>query len=167
MVRQMMEIPAACTRALRQLGISGINQLVCGRFTAFRVEAVKGVHLVYAIEEAPKADQLTRKPKVILAAREKAITPVIQELCLSSRRRSRRTPLAHGFYAGVFVGSFSRFFFAVCSCFFIFCFRALSLSFLPLSPIAYLLFPLFRFPGSRPQPAKSRWLLSLMPAPWR
>src|SRR5262249_21034960 len=48
------------------------------------------------------------------------------------------------FYAGVFVGSFSRFFFAVCSCFFIFCFRALSLSFLPLSPIAYLLFPLFR-----------------------
>ena len=55
-----------------------------------------------------------------------------------------RTPLAHGSYAGVFVGSFSRFFFAVCSCFFIFCFRALSLSFLPLSPIAYLLFPLFR-----------------------
>src|SRR5262245_46515221 len=77
-----------------------------------------------------------------------------------------RTPLTHGFYAGVLVGSFSRFFFAVCSCFFIFCFRALSLSFLPLSPIAYLLLPLSRRPASRPQPAKSRWLLSPVPAPF-
>jgi hypothetical protein len=43
---------------------------------------------------------------------------------------------AHGFYVGIFVGSFSGLVFAVCACFFIFCFRALSLSFLPLSPIA-------------------------------
>src|SRR5678815_3388984 len=53
------------------------------------------------------------------------------------------TPLnVHGFYAGIFAGSFSRLVFTVCACFFIFCFRALSLSFLPLSPIAYLLFHL-------------------------
>src|SRR3972149_6019289 len=37
---------------------------------------------------------------------------------------------------------FAIFSFAFCSCLFIFCFRPLSLSFLPLSPIVYLLFPL-------------------------
>ena len=54
----------------------------------------------------------------------------------------RRTP----YYAscqGVLLGCFASFFFAFCSCLLIFCFRPLSLSFLPLSPIAYLLFPLF------------------------
>src|SRR4030042_1818433 len=35
---------------------------------------------------------------------------------------------------------FAIFSFDFCSCLFIFCFRPLSLSFLPLSPIAYLLF---------------------------
>ena len=40
------------------------------------------------------------------------------------------------------LGCFATFPFAFCSCLFIFCFRPLSLSFLPLSPIAYLLFPL-------------------------
>jgi hypothetical protein len=46
----------------------------------------------------------------------------------------------HGFYTSIFGGAFSRFVFAACACFFIFCFRALSLSFLPLSPIAHLPF---------------------------
>ena len=53
----------------------------------------------------------------------------------------RRTP-HHAFYQGVLLGCFASFPFAFCSCLFIFCFRPLSLSFLPLSPIAYLLFPL-------------------------
>lgn len=52
--------------------------------------------------------------------------------------RVRRTP-DHTFCQEVLLGSFSRFFLASCSCFFTFCFRLLSLSFLPLSPIAYLL----------------------------
>ena len=51
----------------------------------------------------------------------------------------RRTPL-HTFYQGVLLGCFARFSFDFCSSLFIFCFRPLSLSFLPLSPIAYLLF---------------------------
>jgi hypothetical protein len=68
-----------------------------------------------------------------------------------------------GFYAGIFVGSFSRLVFTVCACFFIFCFRALSLSFLPLSPIACLLFPLSRRRALRPQLSNSRWLPCLCP----
>jgi hypothetical protein len=67
----LREVPAARTRALLQPGIGGIKQLVRGRFTAFPVEAVKGIHLGLRVEEAPKADQVTRKPKVILAPREK------------------------------------------------------------------------------------------------
>src|SRR5262249_6615870 len=39
-------IRAAPTRALRQLAIGSIEQLVC-RFTRSLVEAVKGMHLVY------------------------------------------------------------------------------------------------------------------------
>ena len=54
----------------------------------------------------------------------------------------RRTP-QHAFCQGVLLGCFPSFSFAFCSCLFIFCFRPLSLSFLPLSPIACLLFPLF------------------------
>lgn len=69
---------------------------------------------------------------------EKVIAPVMRELSWSSRRRVEATP-RYG-YAGGFVGSFSRLLFAVCACFFIFCFRDLSLSFLPLSPIVYLPF---------------------------
>ena len=53
----------------------------------------------------------------------------------------RRTP-RHAFCQGVFLCCFSSSLFAFCSCLFIFCFRPLSLSFLPLSPIAHLLFPL-------------------------
>jgi hypothetical protein len=53
----------------------------------------------------------------------------------------RRTP-HHAFYQGVLLGCFANFSFVFCSCLFIFCFRPFSLSFLPLSPIAYLLFPL-------------------------
>jgi len=53
----------------------------------------------------------------------------------------RRTP-HHAFCQGVLLGCFASFPFAFCSCLFIFCFRPLSLSFLPLSPIAYLFFPL-------------------------
>jgi hypothetical protein len=52
----------------------------------------------------------------------------------------RRTP-QHAFCQGVLFGCFANFSFAFCSCLFIFCLRPLSLSFLPLSPIAYLLFP--------------------------
>ena len=50
--------------------------------------------------------------------------------------------LHHAFCQGVLLGCFAIFSFAFCSCLFIFCFRPLSLSFLPLSPIAYLFFPL-------------------------
>ncbi len=46
----------------------------------------------------------------------------------------------HAFCQGVLFGCFSSFLLAFCSCLLIFCFRPLSLSFLPLSPIAYLLF---------------------------
>src|SRR5215831_10933894 len=46
MARQLMEIPAACMGALRQLGIGSIERLVCG-FTRSPVEVVKGMHLVY------------------------------------------------------------------------------------------------------------------------
>ena len=53
----------------------------------------------------------------------------------------RRTP-QHAFCQGVLLGCFAIFPFDFCSCLFIFCFRPLSLSFLPLSPIASLLFPL-------------------------
>jgi len=53
--------------------------------------------------------------------------------------RVRRTP-HHALYQGVLLGCLNSFSFAFCSCLFIFCFRPLSLSFLPLSPIAYLLF---------------------------
>ena len=53
----------------------------------------------------------------------------------------RRTP-HHAFYQGVLLGCFASFPFAYCSCLFIVCFRPLSLSFLPWSPIAYLLSPL-------------------------
>ena len=53
----------------------------------------------------------------------------------------RRTP-QHAFCQGVLLGCFASFPFSFCSCLLIFCFRPLSLSFLPLSPIAYLLFPL-------------------------
>jgi hypothetical protein len=42
-------------------------------------------------------------------------------------------------FAGAFIDSFSSALSAARSCFFIFCFRALFLSFLPLSPIAFLL----------------------------
>jgi hypothetical protein len=73
---------------------------------------------------------------------------------------------ARGFYVGIFVGSFSGLVFVVCACFFIFCFRALSLSFLPLSPIACLLFTLSRRRASRPQLANSRWLPCLCPRPY-
>jgi hypothetical protein len=56
--------------------------------------------------------------------------------------RVKQTP-HHAFCQGVLLGCFCNFPFAFCSCLFIFCFRPLSLSFLPLSPIAYLLFPFF------------------------
>jgi len=46
------------------------------------------------------------------------------------------------FLSRVLLGCFASFSFDFCSCLFIFCFRPLSLSFLPLSPIRYLLFPL-------------------------
>jgi len=47
----------------------------------------------------------------------------------------------HAFCQVILLGCFAIFLFAFCSCLLIFCFRPLSLSFLPLSPIAYLLFP--------------------------
>jgi hypothetical protein len=46
------------------------------------------------------------------------------------------------YYQGVFFGCFSRFLFTSWSCLIFFCFRTLSLSFLPLSPIVFLLFRL-------------------------
>ena len=52
----------------------------------------------------------------------------------------RRTP-HRAFCQGVLLGCFASFPFAFCSCLVIFCFRPLFLSFLPLSPISYLLFP--------------------------
>jgi hypothetical protein len=51
----------------------------------------------------------------------------------------RRTP-HRGSCQGVLFGCFASFPFSFCSCLLIFCFRPLSLSFLPLSPIAYPLF---------------------------
>ena len=54
----------------------------------------------------------------------------------------RRTP-HHAFCQKVLFGCFANLSFAFCSCLFTFCLRPLSLSFLPLSPIAYLLFPCF------------------------
>jgi len=54
----------------------------------------------------------------------------------------RRTP-HHAFCQEVLFGCFANFPFAFWSCLFIFCFRPLSLSFLPLSPIACLLFRCF------------------------
>ena len=53
----------------------------------------------------------------------------------------RRT-LHHAFCQGVLLCCFSSFLFAFFACLFILCFRPLSLSFLPLSPIKYLLSPL-------------------------
>ena len=67
--------------------------------------------------------------------------------------RVRRTS-HHAFCQGVLFGRFSSFLFAFCSCLLIFCFRPLSLSFLPLSPIAYLL---SRCPSSS-HPAYNNWV---------
>jgi hypothetical protein len=79
---------------------------------------------------------LTAKPRVKVSPVKK---PVMRELCFNNRGALSPDTSSHGFYAGVFIGSFSSLVFAVCSCFFIFCFRALSLSFLPLSPTVDLL----------------------------
>lgn len=49
-----------------------------------------------------------------------------------------RQTLHHIFCQEVLLGCFAIFSFAFCSCLLIFCFRPLSLSFLPLSPIPYL-----------------------------
>jgi hypothetical protein len=69
------------------------------------------------------ADQVTGNPKVKgIYQQGKAITPVMRKLCLGKERRVKADNLVHGFYVGVFVGSFSRFVLAVCACFFIFCF---------------------------------------------
>src|SRR5262245_19011479 len=163
MARQLRKIPAACTRAPRQLGIGSTEQFVCG-FTRPPVEAVKGMHLVYAVEEAPKADQVTRKPKVILAASEKAITPVMRELCLSSRKKGSGVHLSPMVSMG---------FLSVVSPDFFLPFVPVFLSSVS-EPCPYpscLCLPsrtsFFHCsaPGSRPQPAKSRWLLSPVPAP--
>ena len=63
-----------------------------------------------------------------------------QKLLAGEGARSSAGPLSSRSFYGVFLCCFSNFLFAFWSCLVSFCFFPLSLSFLPLSPIALLLF---------------------------